>query len=146
MASLISVDKFLSSFNSNFQTDGIGKDITDKSLEPYTYEDEVEIPALGFVDNIISVSESGYKTSRMNSFINAQIAMKKLRLGAKKCFVMHVGNDHENYKNVKLCIDGSNVKTVESIMTGEIDWEDTLMEDMKKLDGVGPVDNRPSPD
>ena len=64
----------------SLQIDGIGKDSIDKSLEPYTYKDEVEIPALGFVDDIISVSESGYKTTRMNSFINAQIAIKKLRL------------------------------------------------------------------
>ena len=91
---------------SSLHIDGIGKESLNKALEPYKYKDEVEIPALGFVDDIISVSESGYKTTRMNSFINAQLAMKKLRLGAKKCFVMHVGNEHDNYKNVELCIDG----------------------------------------
>ena len=105
-------------------------------MEPYKYKDEVEIPALGFVDDIISISESGYKTARMNSFINAQLAMKKLRLGAKKCFVMHVGNEHESYKNDQLLIDGWNVKTVESVLTGEIDWEDTLVEDMNEISNI----------
>ena len=49
---------------------------------------------------------------------------------------MHVGNNHENYKNVELCIDGWNVKTVESIKTGELDWEDTLMEDMNEISHI----------
>ena len=53
-------------------------------LEPYTYKDVVEIPALGWIDDVITVSESGHKTARMNSFINAQLVTKKLRLGAKK--------------------------------------------------------------
>ena len=82
----------------SLQIDNIGKESLNESLEPYKYKDQVEIPALGFVDDIISVTESGYKTTRMNSFLNAQIATKKLRLGAKKCFVMHVGNKHDNYK------------------------------------------------
>ena len=44
----------------------------------------MKVPELGWVDDIITVTKSGYKTARMNSFINAQIAMNKLRLGAKK--------------------------------------------------------------
>ena len=56
----------------------------------------VEIPALGWIDDVITVSESGYKTARLNSFINAKFALKKLRLGAKKCYMMHVGNNHED--------------------------------------------------
>ena len=120
----------------SLQIDGIGKESVDNSLEPYKYKDEVDIPALGFVDDIISISESGYKTARMNSFINAKLAMKKLRLGAKKCFVMHVGNEHESYKNDQLLIDGWNVKTVESVLTGEIDWEDTLVEDMNEISNI----------
>ena len=63
--------------------DTIGKLSLDPSLEPYRYKDEVEIPALGWVDDLLTVSESGHKTARMNSFINAQLATKKLRLGAK---------------------------------------------------------------
>ena len=86
-----------------------------EALEPYKYKDKVEIQALGFVDDIIIVSESGHKTARIISFknivsesghktariisfINAQLAMKKLRLGAKKCFVMHVGKSMKTIK------------------------------------------------
>ena len=65
--------------------DGIGKESLNDALEPYKYKGEVEIPALGFVDDIITFSESGHKTARINYFINAQIAMKKLRLGEMFC-------------------------------------------------------------
>ena len=47
--------------------------------------------------------------------------MKKLILRAKKCFIMHVENEHENYKYDQLLIDWWNVKTVESVLTGETD-------------------------
>ena len=41
------------------------------------------------VDDILTISESGYKTARINSYINAKIAMKNLQLGPKKCSVLH---------------------------------------------------------
>ena len=66
----------------------------------------VEIPALGTVDDILNISESGCKTARMNTFITAKIALKKLQLGLKKCFVLHTGKEHEEYKNVELFVDG----------------------------------------
>ena len=82
--------------------DSIEKESLHKSLQPYKYKDETEIPPLGFVDDVITVSESWFKTARLNSFINAQFAMKKLRLGPKKCFSMHVGKKHDTFRNVKL--------------------------------------------
>ena len=59
-----------------------------------------------------------------------------MRLGAKKCFVMHVGNKHEDYKNIELCIDGWTVKTVESFDSGEQEWEGTLEDDMKEISHI----------
>ena len=64
--------------------DSIGKESLHKSLQPYQYKEETEIPTLGFVDDFITVSESWFKTARLKSFINAQFVMKKLRLGSKK--------------------------------------------------------------
>ena len=93
----------------------------------------MEIPALGFVDDIINVTESGFKTARMNSFINAKLAIKKFRLGAKKCFVMHIGNKNYDFKNIELCIDGWSVKNVESVSTGRSEQEDILLDDMKEI-------------
>ena len=43
----------------SLQVDEIGKDSLDEKLEPYKYKDQVEIPALGWIDDIITVSKSG---------------------------------------------------------------------------------------
>ena len=59
----------------SLQVDEIGKESLEDNLEPYKYKDIVKIPALGWIDDIITVSESGYKTARMNSFINTQLAV-----------------------------------------------------------------------
>ena len=56
------------------------------SLQPYKYKDEIEIPALDFVKEVITVLESGFKTARLNSFMNAQFAMKKKKTWTKKVF------------------------------------------------------------
>ena len=111
--------------------DDIGKESLKPELEPFKYKNEVEIPALLMVDDIISITESGYKSARMNAFINAKIATKKLQFGAEKCFVLHIGREHEAYKNVELLVDGWSVKSVEQIETGENIWEDTLEEDIE---------------
>ena len=52
------------------------------------------------------------------------------------CNSLHVGKKHDNYKNVELCIDGWNIKSVESFLTGETEWEDTLGEDMNKISHI----------
>ena len=118
------------------QIDGIGKESLNKHMEPYQYKQQVEIPALGWIDDLITVSESGHKTARMNSFINAQIAIKKLRLGAKKCFIMHIGNKQEDYKNVQLFVDGWEVQTVDNYTAGEEEWIDTPAENMNAISHI----------
>ena len=65
--------------------------------------------------------------------MNAKLSMKKLWLGAKKCFTMHIGKNHEEYKNVQLFIDGWSVDTVDNYDTGEKEYEDILERDMKEI-------------
>ena len=117
--------------------DEIGKESLEDNLEPYKYKDIVKIPALGWIDDIITVSESGYKTARMNSFINTQLAVKKLRLGAKKCVTLHIGNNHEEYKHVQLFVDGWSVKAVKSHNSETSKWKDTFNSDMKEISHLG---------
>ena len=52
----------------------------------------------------------------MNSFITTKIACEKLQLGPNKCFVLHTGKKHEDFKNIELFVEGwsmINVKNVE---------------------------------
>ena len=83
------------------------------------------------VDNILTIAESGYKTARMNAFITAKIALKKLELGPQKCFVLHTGKDHEEYRNIELFVDGWRLNSVEDVDTESGVREDTLAEDME---------------
>ena len=73
--------------------DGFGKDSLAAELEPYKYKGKVPVPLLGMVDDILSITESGYKTRRMNAFLNAKTAVKRLQFGPDKCHIMHVGRD-----------------------------------------------------
>ena len=69
----------------------------------------------------------------MNAFINAQLAIKKLRLGAKKCITLQVGTKHEEFKHVPLFVDGWSVKNVDSYDNEASQWEDTYDKHMKEI-------------
>ena len=75
----------MGSIECSLHIDEIGKSSLNPELEPYKYKDEVEIPALGMIDDIITISESGCKSTRLNAFLNAKIAAKKLQLGQEIC-------------------------------------------------------------
>ena len=83
------------------------------------------------IDDILTISESGYKTSRLNSFITAKIALKKLQFGPQKCFVLHTGKEHDEYKNTELYVDGWSMKNVSNVETGESAREDISEGDME---------------
>ena len=79
----------------------------------------MEIPALGVVDDLITVAESGYKSARLNSFINAKTALKKLQFGPDKCHVLHIGKHHEDYQKVYHYVEGWKMSEVQDLQTGE---------------------------
>ena len=56
----------------------------------YKYLEEVPIPILGMVDDIIGVAEAGFKTQLLNAFINVKTADKDLQFGPEKCKTMTV--------------------------------------------------------
>ena len=105
------------SMQCSVQIDSIGRDSLAEDLEPVKYEGEVEIPALGMVDDILTIAESGYKTARMNSFITAKIALEKLQLGSNKCFVLHTGKEHTNFRNIELYVDWLKLRDVKDVET-----------------------------
>ena len=98
----------------SLQVDDIEKESLHESLEPYKNKVIVALPKLSWIDDTITLSESGHKTARMNAFINAQLSRKKLRLGATTCVTLYIGNKHEKYKHVLLFVDGWSVKSVDS--------------------------------
>ena len=63
------------------QVDTIGKECLEEHKYTYMYKDEVEFSPLGMVDDLLCVSECGYKTSMMNSYIKFKTDSIKLQFG-----------------------------------------------------------------
>ena len=113
------------SIECSLQVDSFGKESLKPELQPYKYKNEVPIPALGVVDDIITVSESGHKSAMMNSFINAKTALKKLQFGPQKCHVIHIGKKHSDIKKIQHYVEGWDVQEVQDFQTGWRDVEET---------------------
>ena len=88
---------------SSVQVDTIGKEAADSGYG-YKYKDSVEVSLLGLVDDLIGVTEAGYKAQQMNALINVKTADKGLQFGIKKCKSMLVGKN-ENVLNSHLTVD-----------------------------------------
>ena len=116
---------------------------------PYLYKGEVEIPSLAMVDDIIGISECGFKAAIINSFLNGKTSTKKLQFGAKKCKKMHIGKQIEEFKCHPIFVgkwkeDDSNDVTgeeeVNDIYLGKVEMEDT--EEEKYLGDIISNDGR----
>ena len=87
------------------------------------------MPLLGMVDDVLSISESGYKTNRINAFINAKTAVKRLQFGPDKCHIMHVGSNIPEYKKPKLFVDGWEMKEIINMNTGKVEDHESFQGD-----------------
>jgi hypothetical protein len=81
--------------------DKLGRMSTQRREYVYKYKDKVDIIALAMVDDLLGIAPCGLESLAMNTFINVQIEMKKLRFqtpgpdGKTKCHKIHVGKKHE---------------------------------------------------
>ena len=88
--------------------DKIGKKCHDNGKHSYLYKNRVRILPLGMVDDIIAISNCGYKAVELNSYITAQCEMKKLRFhvpnetGKTKCHQIHIGKESVLYPTLKI--------------------------------------------
>ena len=87
------------------QVDTFGQECLEKGEHTYMYRGEVEIPPLSMVDDVLCVSECGFKTTMSHAFISLKTDSKKLQFGASKCKKLHVGKGCEEYKCQTLKID-----------------------------------------
>ena len=71
----------------------------------YKYKNVVDISVLALVDDLIGVTEPGFKAQQMNAVINAKPAEKRLQFGVAKCKTMLVGKHHEDVVNTDLLVD-----------------------------------------
>ena len=62
--------------------DSFGKQCLKEDQHLYYYKVPIPVPIM--VDDALAVTQCGYKTSMMNSYLNTKSSMKKLPYGVKK--------------------------------------------------------------
>ena len=76
------------------QVDSIGKECQENGYG-YRYKDSLLVSILGMVDDMLGITEAGYKAQQMNTFMNVKTAEKTLQFGPTKCKSMLVGKGHQ---------------------------------------------------
>ena len=79
---------------------------------------------LGLIDDIIGISEVGFKAHQMNAVINVKTAEKGLRFGPSKCKTMIVGKRMEDNISNQLVVDNWKVQHVTNQETDEAKLEE----------------------
>ena len=75
------------------------------------------------IDDLITVSECGIRTTMINSYINTKTAIKKLQFGTEKCKKIHIGKSKEEYKCQAVYVDKGSLHKKKT----EIYWSFTNM-------------------
>ena len=113
------------------QVDSFGKEmIIQEPNFMFKYKGEVSIPLLGQVDDLLGVSEVGFKAEQLNGFVNVKTADKELQFGIDKCNYMIVSKAKTNsFLKPALFVDSWKLihnknKTMEETFMGKIPMEE----------------------
>ena len=110
------------------QVDTFGQECMNESKYTYMYRGEVEIPPLSMVDDLLSVTECGFKTSMAHAYLTFKTDSKKLQFGSQKCKKLHVGKICENFKCQTLKVDKWEEFEIRNEETGIDEIEDVCKE------------------
>ena len=118
--------------------DKLGRQCTQGRKYQYRYKDKVDTVLLAMIDDLLGIAPCGLESIALNTFINVQIEMKKLRFhtpgpeGKSKCHKIHVGRPNkfcptllvhgtimkqaasDTYLGDVICGDGSNKENIAS--------------------------------
>ena len=109
--------------------DTFGKECIRESKLLYTYKDEVGVPPLGMVDDVLTVSRCGVEAVEMNAFLNQKTRIKKLQFGPDKCHQLHVGEHRMTCPD--LYLDEWKLQKKDELMTGIENLVDVQTSDHK---------------
>ena len=133
---------------SSLQVDTMGKECFEDKKHLYYFKDIVPIGPLGMVDDLLTISECGYKTNLLNQFINFKTGTKRLQFGTSKCIKMHIGKSdilckdlHVGGWNVDVVTDpvtckSSNSEYFSGYETMKLKQEQTYLGDLLSSDGT----------
>ena len=104
------------------QVDKIGKECIEEKKFLYFYKNEVPVPPLAMVDDLIAVSKCGSEAVEMNAYLNAKTNLKKLQFGEEKCHKMHIGAQNDICP--ELFIDAWKVEHTKDMYTNQYNLKD----------------------
>ena len=84
------------------------------------YREAIPIAPLTMCDDLLVISECGYKTELAVSYINSQAQFNYLQFGLSKCKKMHIGKTKENFKCSPVLLDSWTTKEIQNKATGQI--------------------------
>ena len=90
------------------------------------------------VDDTICVSECGFKTSMVNSYMRLKTNSKKLQFGVSKCAKKHIGKYCEEFKCQNLRVDDWDRIRVNNDETGKMKIVD-VEEIMEEKEDIGDI-------
>ena len=67
----------------------------------YKYKENVDIPCLGMIDDILVIQNCSNNSVKINSVVNAFVETKKLRLSKEKCHKIHIQKNNKHEENCK---------------------------------------------
>ena len=86
----------------------IGKVCKERGIHQYLYKGMVRVLPLVCVDDLLGFATCGSKSISLNTFINTQVAMKRLRFhtpaltGKSKCHKIHVGKTNQTFPELRV--------------------------------------------
>ena len=116
---------------SSLQVDTMGKECLSENKHIYMFKDSVPVGPLGMVDDLLTISECGFKTNLVNQFINVKTGTKRLQFGASKCIQMHIGKTKSEHLCKDLFVGGWEVEVATDPVTGVCTQEDVFIGDQK---------------
>jgi hypothetical protein len=103
---------------SSLQVDTFGKECLEEKKHLFYFKDIVPVGPLGMVDDLLTISECGFKTNLMNQFINFKTGTKRLQFGTTKCIKMHIGKTRSEILCKDLVVGGWKVEVDTDPVTG----------------------------
>ena len=79
------------------QIDKFGKQCLEEQTHIYMYRDVIPIAPLAMCDDLLVISECGFKTELAVAYINSQAQFNYLQFGLSKCSKMHVGKNQTKF-------------------------------------------------
>ena len=79
-------------FSSILCTSSLDRISKDCPYDKYKYRNSIEIPKMGFLDDMADITICGHQTKIMNLYTNEEIGKRKLIFSSDKCKKFHVGN------------------------------------------------------